>query len=103
MVQPVRNTLHLQFDGGAELSRTHTGDRRATPAVPTIELFGQSASDEADYCLARAQVEVRRAEEAAHPAARNAHLRMAMLYRQEAEKILDWMSERGSLPQSLGH
>ncbi|HMI39693.1 MAG TPA: hypothetical protein VK485_00505 [Sphingomicrobium sp.] len=49
----------------------------------------QNASNEADYCLARALVEARRASEAAHPAAREAHLQMAMLYRQEAGEILD--------------
>jgi hypothetical protein len=92
MVQPVPRTLHLKFGGGADLSRTHTGDRRAAPAVPTMRLSVQGSSNEADYCLARALVEVRRAEEAAHPAARDAHLRMAMLYRQEAGETLDCMS-----------
>lgn len=39
---------------------------------------------DADYCRARAEVEAIRAEEAAHPAARDAHLEMAALYRQRA-------------------
>ena len=92
MVQPMPNTLHLQFGGGTDLSRTYSGDRRAAPAVPTTRLSAQNASNEADYCLARALVEARRAEEAAHPAARAAHLQMAMLYRQEAGEILDCLN-----------
>lgn len=44
----------------------------------------RSGADEVDYCWSRARVEARRASEAVHPAARNAHLRMAVLYRQRA-------------------
>ena len=92
MFQPVPKTLHLNFGGGTDLPRTLAGDRRAAPTMPTMRLSAQSTSNEADYCLARALVEVQRAEEAAHPAARDAHLQMAMLYRLEAGEILDCVS-----------
>lgn len=65
---------------------------------------GSDHDDEAEYCRARAEVEILRAREAAHPAAREAHLQMAMLYRQRAlvgdqggvEEIQDWEGEGGS-------
>jgi hypothetical protein len=67
---------------------------------PTPWRTGQG---EADYCRARAEAEARRGDEAAHPAARAAHLEMAALYRERAlgaaqagiAEIQDWMSEGG--------
>lgn len=64
----------------------------------------QAGDDDADYYRARAEVEARRAEEATHPAARDAHLELAGLYHQRAlaalqdedSAVLDWMSEGGS-------
>lgn len=61
--------------------------------------------DDAAYFQARAEVEAVRAEEAAHPAARAAHLEMAELYRRralagrriEGPADPDWMGEDGSL------
>jgi len=55
-----------------------------TDAATAKDLRGPSADDEAHYCLARAAVEARRAEEATHPAARRVHAQMAALYRQRA-------------------
>jgi hypothetical protein len=68
---------------------------------PPIETVGQ---DEAAYCRARAEIETQRAGEAAHPAARDAHLEMAALYQQrtlaarqvEDPAVQEWMSEGGS-------
>jgi hypothetical protein len=64
----------------------------------------QVREDEADYCRARAAAEARRADEAAHPAARAAHAELAARYREralaaqqvEAGEIQDWMNEGGS-------
>jgi hypothetical protein len=61
---------------------------------------------EADYCWARAKDEARRTAEARHPAARNAHLQMAVLYNRRALAALaiegraaqDWMKEVGNWP-----
>src|SRR5437868_13014761 len=52
-----------------------------------------------DFCRARAEAEARRAEEAAHPAARHAHLEMAALYHRRVlaarqiddPAVQDWM------------
>jgi hypothetical protein len=58
---------------------------------PGSERIGE---DEAAYCRARAEVETRRADEAAHPAARDAR---ALVARQvEDPAVQDWMSEGGS-------
>jgi hypothetical protein len=73
---------------------------RARESGPTPRRTGQ---DEADYCRARAEAEARRGDEAAHPAARAAHLEMATLYRARAlgavqavvPEIQDWTSEGG--------
>ena len=59
----------------------------------------------AQYYLLRADAEFRRAEQAQHPAAREAHLRLADLYRQRellaeqasAHEIQDWEGEGGGL------
>jgi hypothetical protein len=64
----------------------------------------QDSEDEAAYCRARAEVETERAREAAHPAARNAHIELAALYQQRAlvarqvedPAVQGWMSEGGS-------
>jgi hypothetical protein len=64
----------------------------------------QDSENEATYCGARAEGETERAREAVHPAARDAHLKMAALYQQRAlvarqledPAIQDWMSEGGS-------
>ena len=60
---------------------------------------------EAEYYRLRAAAEFRRAEQAQHPAAREAHLRLADLYRQRellaeqasADEIQDWEGEGGGL------
>jgi hypothetical protein len=65
--------------------------------------------DEVGYCLARAAVEARWADEAAHPAARRAHLELVALYRRRALEsrqaqsaaIQDWVSEGGSVPADV--
>jgi hypothetical protein len=60
---------------------------------------------EAEYSRLRADAEFRCAEQARHPAAREAHLRLADLYRQRqilaeqasADEIQDWEGEGGGL------
>jgi hypothetical protein len=77
------------------------GQQAYRPFEPLIETIGQ---DEAAYCRARSEVETRRAGEAAHSAARDAHLEMAALYQQRAlaahqiedPAVQEWMSEGGS-------
>jgi hypothetical protein len=64
----------------------------------------RTGEEEADYCRGRAEAEAKRAEEAAHPIARPAHLEMAGRYRERAlaarqagiPEIQDWISEGGS-------
>lgn len=51
---------------------------------PLIVWAAPAREEEADYCATRAEVEARRAAEATHPAARDAHLEMAALYRKRA-------------------
>lgn len=84
MGQPTLRTLFVWTDAGAANSPVAIERWRAARARRDPELIeGPSkhgADDETDYCLARAEVEVLRAYEATHPAARDAHMEMAALY-----------------------
>jgi hypothetical protein len=88
MGQPALRALLLRTDPVAQAPRTELAEWRAVLAWRLLEpagiLSGKVAEDEADHCLARAEAEVRRAGETTHPAARDAHLQMAILYRQRA-------------------
>lgn len=96
-VDPMMEPAWVEFAGGL----THIV--RSSHGEPDVvgELVGD---DEADYCRARAEAEARRADEATHPAARDAHLEMAALYHGRAlatrqvddPAVQDWMSEGGS-------
>ena len=63
-----------------------------------------AAADEAEFCRLRARAEVDRADEASHPAARAAHLELAVLYHrrlialgpERVDGIEGWESEGGS-------
>ena len=67
------------------------GCRPDEPGITTE----RTGADEVDYCRASARVEIRRAGEAVHPAACNAHLEMAALYRQRAVAALQ-VGEHGA-------
>ena len=87
MDQPTLAALCHRIDAATEWSPTMIDEWRAAQARSATELsqdFGQNVDDELDYCLARAEVEGRRADEAIHPAAQHAHRRMAALYEQRA-------------------
>ena len=88
MVQPTFAALCHRIDAATERSPTMVDEWRAAQArravEPSQDLSGQTVDDEVDYCLARAEVEARRADEAIHPAAQLAHRRMAALYEQRA-------------------
>jgi hypothetical protein len=96
LVDPVTEPVWVEFAGGL----THIARRgRDEP-----DALGERVGDEeADYCRARAEAEAKRADEAVHPAARQAHLEMAALYHGRAlatrqvddPAVQDWMSEGG--------
>jgi hypothetical protein len=84
MGQPTLHALFVWTDAGAGNSPTAIARWRPARAGRDPELIEgpskQRADDETDYCLERAEVEVLRAGEATHPAARDAHMEMAALY-----------------------
>ena len=109
MAEPASHDIFTLVDepapAPAERRLTGAGAAREVHEFPSRG----SEDDEVGYCLARAAAEARWAGEAAHPAARRAHLELVAIYRRRAlearqgqsVEVQDWLSEGGRVPPNV--
>lgn len=107
MSEPISQALRFEMDEATAAPRTMIEEwlerQRLRILEPSVNP-SQYADDEAEYCLARAEAEDRCAQQATHPAARDAHLQLALLYRQRVfaaqpdnPQLQEWIAAGGTL------